>query len=179
MIYSYTIKRKRISETSSAKVTGANIAARYLLDNCFAPSEMWRESCWALMLNAQNEIVGQFLVSQGTDNACQLDRKSITKVALETMAKGVIVAHNHPSGNVRPSSTDLNETQKLKSALDLFDIPLLDHIIVGENEFYSFSDDKPTKIRKPKPVKVEDIFTPEQVAMMNETMAKAFSTKIL
>lgn len=182
MIYSYRIVREVLSEDTPTKVAGCNDAARYLYANCFPSSDMARESAWALMLNARNEITGRFLIGQGTDKAVQFDHKAICKVALETYACAVVVAHNHPSGSCAPSASDIRETQNLKRALDLFNISLLDHIIVADKEFYSFADERTTKapkVRKTAKAEPVDIFTAEDIERLNNTMQMAFAAPIL
>jgi len=77
----------------------------------------------------------------GSDTGSIIDVKRICKTALDTYCKGVIMIHNHPSGNLRPSQADLTITTKLSKALMLFDIELLDSIIVGKNDYYSLRDE--------------------------------------
>ena len=174
MNYTFRIVREVLNEDTPTKVRGAHDAARYLYANCFRSEDMGRESVWALTLNGNNEITGQFLVSTGTDRSCILDQKAIAKVAVEAYASGVVLAHNHPSGNVRPSAKDLTETDKTRKALDLLDIRFLDHIVVTDTEYYSFAEEvtakAPRKSRKAEPV---DIFTPEDIENMNRTFALA------
>ena len=179
MNYTYTLVREVLNEDEPTKVAGCNDAARYLYANCFHPSDMARESAWALMLNARNEITGRFLIGQGTDKAVQFDHKAICKVALETYAHAVVVAHNHPSGSCKPSASDIRETQNLKRILDLFKIRLLDHIIVSDKEFYSFAEERTAKAPKTAKAEPVDIFTPEDIERLNNTMQMAFAAPIL
>ena len=67
--------------------------------------------------------------------------KIILKEAIEKTASGIIVCHNHPSGNMKPSQSDIKLTNKLKEACKLVDIPLLDHVIVSFSSYYSFADE--------------------------------------
>lgn len=173
MNYTYRIVREVLNEDAPTKVKSASDAARYLYANCFAPSDMYRESCWALMLNKANEITGQYLVSSGSDNSTIIDKKAVCRVAIGSMACAVILAHNHPSGSSKPSAKDVTETQALKRALDCFQISLLDHIVVTDEDFYSFAEER--AYRAPKTAKSEpvDIFTPEDIQLMNLTLANA------
>lgn len=99
------------------------------------------EEFWALFLNKSNYIVDKKRFSIGGVSATVVDVKVIAKHALEVLASGVILAHNHPSGDVNPSSHDCNITKKMKEGLLLLDIALLDHIVVGDNKYFSFSDE--------------------------------------
>ncbi len=80
-------------------------------------------------------------ISMGGVSATVVDIKIITKMALEQLASAIIIAHNHPSGNLLPSKEDNALTEKIKSALAFFDIALSDHIILAENTYYSYADD--------------------------------------
>ncbi len=89
------------------------------------------EECWVLYLNASNRVVEQTRVSQGGITATVVDHRLIVKRALELLATHIVVVHNHPSGSVEPSAEDVTLTKKIKSAAALFDIDLLDHIIIA------------------------------------------------
>ena len=77
----------------------------------------------------------------GSDTGSIIDVKRICKTALDTYCKGVIMIHNHPSGNLRPSQADLTITNKLSKALELFDMQLLDSLIIGKNDYLSLRDE--------------------------------------
>lgn len=98
------------------------------------------EEFWALYLNNSNKIVHKQQISIGSDTATTVSVKIIMKFALEKFASALIVCHNHPSGNINPSKQDNVITQKIKDAGKLLDIQLLDHIIVTQNEYYSYAD---------------------------------------
>ena len=85
-------------------------------------------------------------ITSGGLKSTVIDVAAVARRALELRAGGVIVYHNHPSGNPLPSAADIKETQRLKEALDVFDIAFLDHIIVSDGKFYSFSDETTRKI---------------------------------
>lgn len=91
-------------------------------------------------LNRGNRINHFEIISQGGITGTIADPRVILKRALLEEAVSLIFCHNHPSGNLQPSKADLELTKKLKSAANLFDISLFDHIIVGENGYYSFAD---------------------------------------
>ena len=98
------------------------------------------ESFFILLLNRANNTTGFAKISQGGTAGTVVDIKIIAKYAVESLSSAVIICHNHPSGNKQPSDADLNITRKIKDALLLLDIKLIDHIIITENDFYSFAD---------------------------------------
>lgn len=98
------------------------------------------EEFWVLLLNKSNRIIERVKVSQGGVGGTVVDPKLVLKHAVERLASAVIVVHNHPSGNPQPSDKDFALTEKLKNAAQLFDITLLDHVIITDGECYSFAD---------------------------------------
>lgn len=99
------------------------------------------EEFWILLLNRANKITSRHLVSKGGQAGTIADPKIIFNIALENHAASIILAHNHPSGNLKPSQADLELTQKLRSAGQFLDIPVLDHLIVTDQGFLSFADE--------------------------------------
>jgi DNA repair protein RadC len=97
------------------------------------------ESFFILLLNIANKTIGYAKISQGGVNFTVIDNKIIAKYAIDALATSVIVAHNHPSGNLTPSKNDLDLTTKLRNGLELLDIKLLDHLILtsGEDKKYA------------------------------------------
>jgi DNA repair protein RadC len=85
-------------------------------------------------------------LSFGGTECTVIDVKIAVRLAIMKMASAVILAHNHPSGNPAPSSSDIEQTRQLKNALAFFDIQLLDHIIVSDDSYYSFSDEVTHKV---------------------------------
>ena len=98
------------------------------------------ESFFILLLNRNNETIGYAKISQGGTAGTVVDTKIIAKYAVDSLAHGVILAHNHPSGNKQPSTEDVSITNKVKKALELLDIIVLDHIIMTSSEYYSMQD---------------------------------------
>jgi len=99
------------------------------------------EHFWILLLNRANKIVYRTNISEGTSSGTLVDIKRIVKNALDWKAESIILGHNHPSGNTKPSNADISLTQKIQGACNLFEIKLLDHIIMGDNAYYSFADE--------------------------------------
>jgi DNA repair protein RadC len=100
------------------------------------------ESSYILLLNRANQIIGKRLLSTGGRSACIIDAAVIGQISLSTNAHAIILSHNHPSGNRSASDQDVQITSKVKEALDLFDIKVLDHIIVtSDNGYTSMADE--------------------------------------
>jgi DNA repair protein RadC len=98
------------------------------------------EEFWILFLNRSNRVINRMKLSQGGISGTVTDVRLIMKKAIENLASGIIVCHNHPSGNLSPSESDTRITQKIKEAGSLMDIQLLDHLIICEKDYYSFAD---------------------------------------
>lgn len=94
-----------------------------------------------MMLNRANKVIGIFEVSKGGLAGTVADPKVIFSVALKCSASSIILAHNHPSGNLRPSEADITLTRKLKSGGELLDIVVIDHLILSQEGYYSFADE--------------------------------------
>jgi len=98
------------------------------------------EEFWVLYLNRANNIIAKQNFSQGGTSHTVVDEKLIIRTALVKYAESLILCHNHPSGNINPSSADRQVTTKIKNAANYFSIRLLDHIIIAGNHYYAFSD---------------------------------------
>tara|TARA_A100000171_G_scaffold12309_2_gene10181 strand:+ start:43 stop:732 length:690 start_codon:yes stop_codon:yes gene_type:complete len=99
------------------------------------------EQFWVIMLKRNNEVIQKRVISLGGVSGTVADPKVIFKKALEDLASGIILIHNHPSGNLRASQADIKLTEKLKNAGSLLEIPVLDHIIFTDDGYYSFADE--------------------------------------
>lgn len=104
-------------------------------------SDLPHEEFWVIYLNRNNEILKQENISKGGVSGTIADSKIIFKRAIESLASAMILCHNHPSGNLKPSNADIQLTKKLKEAGNMLDIPVLDHLIIGEKDYFSFSDE--------------------------------------
>ncbi len=103
------------------------------------------EECWILYLNRANYLISREKVSSGGLDSTTLDCKTIVRKALEKKATGIIVVHNHPSGSALPGNADIHATRQLDSALRTCELSLIDHVIIAESSYYSFSDEELTK----------------------------------
>lgn len=101
-----------------------------------------QEEFKVLLLNNSNEVLGVHSLSRGSTKGTIVDLKLLFAIALKSCATSIIIAHNHPSGTLEPSRSDVELTKKIKKCGELLDVKLLDHLIITKNEFYSFSDCK-------------------------------------
>ncbi len=99
------------------------------------------EEFWILLLNRANRLMRKYQVSQGGVAGTVADPKIIFKIALNELASGIILAHNHPSGNLTPSQADIDLTKKLAAGARLLEIQVLDHIILAGQKYFSFADE--------------------------------------
>ena len=103
-------------------------------------ADLVHEEFWILFLNRSNKVINRMKLSQGGISGTVTDVRIVMKKAIEYLASGIIVRHNHPSGNLNPSESDTKITQKIKEAGNIIDIQLLDHLIISEKDYYSFAD---------------------------------------
>lgn len=129
------------NEMQSIKVTGPADAAVFAA-NFFEDDINIYESCFIILLNGANKTIGWYKVSSGGLDATIIDKRIICKVAINALSAGIILVHNHPSGEVKPSSADIKMTKEVKDCLKLFDVVLVDHIILSEKKYYSFTDER-------------------------------------
>ena len=131
-------RRKAAQEIpEKEKVTSVNdsykIFSQYL-------SDLQTEEFWAIFLDQKNHVIYKTQISKGGISGTLVDVRVIFRIAIEHLATSVVVAHNHPTGNLTPSQPDISITRRIKEAGYLLDIKLLDHLIIGENSFFSFSE---------------------------------------
>ncbi|GAL63473.1 MULTISPECIES: RadC family protein [Algibacter] len=103
--------------------------------------ELEHEEFWIIYLNNSNKVIHKNQLSKGGITGTLVDVRLVLKNALEVGALGLILAHNHPSGTLKPSEADKNITQKLKTAAQSLDIKVLDHLIITEKAYFSFADE--------------------------------------
>lgn len=108
---------------------------RYTLES------LGHEEFWMLTLNRSNCVINSYKISEGGITSTVVDQRRIFKVAIEDKSTGIILFHNHPSGNKKPSDADNALTRKLKEGGKLLDINVLDHIIVASSGYYSYADE--------------------------------------
>ena len=99
------------------------------------------EEFWIILLNKANKVIRKCCISEGGVSGTVVDPKKIFKIALDHHASSIILGHNHPSGNIQPSDADRKITRKIRDAGMMLDVAVLDHLIIGDGRYYSFSDD--------------------------------------
>jgi DNA repair protein RadC len=138
-IKKYELK-KNSTEFERVRITGSTVAEQFIR-KFYSDDIGIFESFFILMVDQSNHTIGYAKISQGGVAGTVVDPIIVAKYAIDSLSKGVILAHNHPSGNLTPSEADRTITNKIKAGLDLFDITVLDHIILTEDSFTSFADE--------------------------------------
>lgn len=131
-------RRKELTTEERPKITSSkdvyDILKAELLD-------IPHEAFWIVLLNRANRVIKKHQISHGGVAGTVADPKIIFKIALEELASGVILAHNHPSGNLNASQADIDLTRKLKESGKLLEIQILDHLIIAGKKYMSFADE--------------------------------------
>jgi DNA repair protein RadC len=135
----YTIKKNE-STFENIVIKSSDDSHRFIKQFYGDDLEVY-ESFFILLLNRKNATTGYAKISQGGIAGTLVDVKIVAKYAVDSLASAVVLAHNHPSGNLNPSGADIELTKKIKSALSLLDIVVLDHIILTKDSYYSFADE--------------------------------------
>lgn len=130
-------KRRRTAEVKEKeKISGSKDVYEYF----HHLADLRNEEFWVMFLNRANKIIASQKISQGGITGTVADIRLILKNALDNFATGMVLCHNHPSGNLEPSNEDKELTQKVKQTAKLLDINVLDHVIVSDAGYYSFAD---------------------------------------
>ena len=106
------------------------------------------EELWAAFLNKANGVIDTVQITTGSIGSTLMDNQGILRTAILKKASGIIIYHNHPSGNPKPGKEDIRSTESLKKAVDLLELSLLDHIIISDSQWYSFADESVTEFGK-------------------------------
>ena len=103
------------------------------------------EECWVLFLNRSNFLISKEMITSGSLESTLIDSGRILRKAIEKQCSGVILVHNHPSGSPQPGQADIHQTEVLRRALEAVGIRLTDHVVIANNAYYSFSEDREGK----------------------------------
>ena len=128
-------------KSSTTTITNSQNAYEILKSLFPADTISLQEQFVVLYLNRANRVIGSYQLSKGGITGTIADVRLILSVALKTLATGLILAHNHPSGNLKPSEADKQITNKIRQAAKLLDIELIDHIIISNEGYCSFMDE--------------------------------------
>ena len=131
-------KRRARMSVHTQKITNAADAAEYLKTKI---GDLRQEVFYVLFFNVNQRIIGEKQLFSGGVSSSLVDVKIILKEAVDRLASGIIIAHNHPSGGLSPSQADKTITERVKTAAQLLDIRLLDHLIIAHAGYYSFADE--------------------------------------
>lgn len=126
---------KRVNERAITKIEKSEDVYNFLKEEL---TDKKNEYFYAILLDSKNVIISKEVVSKGILDSSLVHPREAFKPAIKKSAKSIIFAHNHPSGNPRPSADDFEITRRLMDAGEILDIKVLDHIIIGENDYYSF-----------------------------------------
>lgn len=141
----YTVGEVELTYKSTSKsrnkIYSSEDAYKYLLPTYKEGTICYKEYFKVLFLNQANQILGYTLISEGGITETCADVRLIMQAALLTNSVALILAHNHPSGNLKPSSQDIGLTKQVREAAQLMRIKVLDHIILTDAEYYSFADE--------------------------------------
>jgi DNA repair protein RadC len=135
------IYKTKVKASERPVIKSADDACRLLLEIWDLNRIEFQEEFKVLFLNRANKVIGVYHVSSGGITGTVADPRIILAAALNSLSVGLIISHNHPSNNLQPSKADIELTQKIKTGANLFDIKLLDHIIMTSDSFYSFANE--------------------------------------
>ena len=131
-------RRKEAAVTAKTRITCSTDIYNYIKPQLL---DLPHEEFWVILLNRANVVMKKESISMGGVAGTVADPKIIFKKALEQLASSIILVHNHPSGNTKPSAADIALTKKMKEAGQFLDLPILDHIIFTDSDYYSFADE--------------------------------------
>ena len=137
----FELGRRAAAETGVEKMPQMDSPRRVYMAMLPVMRDIGHEECWVLFLNHANRLIGKEMISKGGMDSTTVDKRVILRRALDRKASGVILVHNHPSGNPYPSVEDIRQTRDLGKALASCDLHLVDHVIIAGRSFYSFSDE--------------------------------------
>ena len=131
-------RRRRESEAILEKIANSRDAAAIMQPHL---ADLSHEEFWVILLNRANKVITRKNISVGGTSGTVVDAKIIFKEAIQARCSGIILCHNHPSGNNKPSEADIQLTRKLKEGALQLDLAILDHIIIAGSSFFSFADE--------------------------------------
>ncbi len=133
---------RTIPVNDKVQITNADLATFYLYPMM---KGLDHEECWILFLSRKNTIIKRMQISKGGFSQTTIDNKQILRHALLLGAHGIIISHNHPTNDPKPSFADTNATKSLENACRAVDLMLFDHIIIADSQYYSFQEEKLSK----------------------------------
>lgn len=144
MPYSITLSRKKL-DIPEANLSSPKAVHDFAQKHVLKKKDSWRESCHLLTVDKGNNVKGIFLMSLGTEHSTTVDPGLAARVAVMDGATAVVLVHNHPGASPKPSASDIRETQRLRTTLSAVGVSLTDLVIISDDSFFSFSEEKITK----------------------------------
>ena len=135
------IYKSKFKPSERPTVSSSRECYQLLLDGWNKKIMGFIEEFKILLLNRRSKVIGVYQVSSGSTCATLVDPILIFGAAIKAVASSIVLCHNHPSGNLKPSQADLNLTSKLAAGGALLDIKVIDHLIISEDGYYSFADE--------------------------------------
>ncbi|MBA9073506.1 DNA repair protein RadC [Flavobacterium gossypii] len=129
------------NQVDKVKLTDCTRVFKFILSKWDLDIIEFQEECKIILVNRANFVLGIYDLSKGGITGTVVDVRVILSVALKCNASGIILVHNHPSGNLKPSEADRKITRKLKESCNLLEISLIDHLIITRHSFFSFAQD--------------------------------------
>lgn len=131
-------RKQNSTRSKSVQITASKDVYEHVKERFM---DLSHEEFYVVMLNRANKVKSVELISMGGISGTVVDGKIVFKKALEQTASAIILCHNHPSGNLKPSQADMDLTQKLKAFGKMIDLPVLDHLIITDDGYFSFADE--------------------------------------
>ncbi len=131
--------RRQALDSREKKMISSSKDAYNIVRNIL--EDLNHEEFWILTLNRKNGVIAEYRISEGGLTSTVVDQRKIFKIALDDKSTGIILFHNHPSGNTQPSEADNQLTKKLKDGGKILDISVLDHLIITQKGYYSYADE--------------------------------------
>jgi DNA repair protein RadC len=131
-------RRKNEELQERSQICSSQQAYRYIAT---VLEDLKHEEFWVVCLNKQNKVLERYQISKGGIDSTIVDTKIIFTTAIKALASSIMLFHNHPSGSIKPSQIDINITKKIIDAGNLLDVKVLDHLIIGDNTYFSFADE--------------------------------------
>jgi len=142
VLAAFELGKRFLSEASSVDKKPV-LTARMVFDIMLPLLKGLRhEECWILLLNDSSYLTSKIKLTSGGGRSTVIDVRQVVRYALDRSASGIILVHNHPSGNPRPSNADVSHTGALRKAAETCGIDLLDHVVICDDCFFSFSEEK-------------------------------------
>lgn len=132
-------RRRQLTEALERSVVSSSSDAAQLLRPLLG--DLLHEEFWVLYMNSRNEILDRRRISRGGLSSTVADPRQVFQIALELRSTAIIIAHNHPSGSLKPSASDHFLTQQMKEAGKVLQIEVIDHLIISSSSYYSYSDE--------------------------------------